>query len=99
MARPCTAAELESLSGTARESARCYREWRFGRMTYEDYLAAIRGLGTHKDILTAVEMHERQRQELEQIRQQLTRIQGGGQPGPPGEEPLLLPANQDEGDA
>ena len=58
-----TERELESLTGTARESARCYREWRQGRLTRDEYLTATRGLSEHRGNLLALEQ-ERQREEI-----------------------------------
>lgn len=72
MPRVPTEQELASLTGTARESARCYREWRLGRITHGDYLVAVRGLGVHSSILASVEA-ERTRQETEKLHEQFTR--------------------------
>jgi hypothetical protein len=76
MPRVPSETELQSLTGTARELARCYREWRMGHLRHGDYLVAVRGLAALKDGLTALEA-ERQTALAELIQRQLQHM---GQP-------------------
>ncbi len=71
--------DLKTLHGTLRESARVYRELAEGRITLGEADVRSRVLRRHSEILSSVE----QREQLEDIRQQLARLQGG--------EPALLP--------
>lgn len=61
-----TVAELASLTGTMRESAKNYIRWRRGVLSRDDYLVSVRGIEGHKAVLLALEA-ERQRIELEQL--------------------------------
>jgi hypothetical protein len=64
---------LRSLTGTARESASLYVAWKKGVIQRGDYMAGIRGLAVHKDVLVAVE-HERMRIQQGEMQQQLEEI-------------------------
>jgi len=49
-----------------------------GHLTHGDYLVATRGLGVLKDMLTAVETHERLRIATERLGAQVARVRGDG---------------------
>jgi hypothetical protein len=64
--------DLKTLHGTARESARVYRELAEGRITLEHAEVRSRVLGRHRDILAALKQSE----QLEAIQAQLRALRG-----------------------
>jgi len=75
--------DLKSLSGTARESARRYREWSEGKIDRDSYLVAVKGLSEHRGNLLALEQ-ERQREAIDRMDAQLCELR----------EAPILPAYQ-----